>query len=89
MREELGWQPARAERCVDLFVDGKLIAWFYLADAPARDVPLAFEPGREGIWLNESTILSDPRLSDWHEVVLRAFARGERRADFSTPAIRE
>ena len=30
-----------ASRAVDLFVDGKLVAWFYVLEAPPRDVELS------------------------------------------------
>ena len=45
---------ATPKRAVDLYVDGKLIAWFYEAPAPARDAPLVYEAGRSGVWLGRS-----------------------------------
>jgi len=84
-------------RSVDLYVDGKLIAWFFEADAPARDAPLTFEHGRGGVWLDGSLFdappdasqLAEPDaalgvVSPWHLCVLRAWRRCERRADFLT-----
>ena len=72
-------------RAVDLYVDGELIAWFFEAPAPARDAPLAYEVGRAGVWLDAGEE-DDARLSKWHAAVLKAWRRGERRADFETPS---
>lgn len=83
--EELGWKPAaHATRACDLYVDGKLIAWFYVARAPegAEVAALKFEPGRAGLWASRN----DPRISPWHACVLEAYATGKTRADFVTPA---
>ena len=86
LREELGWQPAEElRRAVDLYVDGELIAWFYVAAAPPLDAQLTFEEGRRGLWAPTEELLADPRLSSWHAVVLRAWRAGETRADFATP----
>ena len=56
VKEELGLalRDEELSRAVDLFVDDKLIAWFYQHPAPARDAALVFEEGREGIWLSEA-----------------------------------
>jgi 8-oxo-dGTP pyrophosphatase MutT (NUDIX family) len=79
-QEELGWVPRGPARAVDLFVDGKLIAYFYQADAPSRTVPLRFEEarGRAGVWIQGL----DPRLSPWHACVIEAWRSGQSRADF-------
>ena len=79
----------------DQYVDGALIAWFYEAAAPARDAPLRFEEGRSGVWLDVHSAIDHPKLSSWHECVLRAWRRsvpaglagstGTVRADFITP----
>jgi 8-oxo-dGTP diphosphatase len=80
-------------RAVDLYVDGKLIAWFFEAEAPARDAPLTFEAGRTGVWITAAELeerlghgdrSSEAPLSPWHACVLRAWRNGERRADFIT-----
>jgi len=73
-------------RAVDLYVDGKLIAWFFEAEAPPRDAQLQYEEGRRGVWLDAASATSNPRLSPWHACVLRAWRKGERRADFVTPS---
>jgi len=89
-------------RAVDLYVDGVLIAWFFEADAPARDAELRFEEGRTGRWLDAQIVDRDSNdpldaaqsvsqaeqldlISPWHLSVLRAWRRGERRADYRTP----
>ncbi|GAB5366127.1 hypothetical protein AAMO2058_001117900 [Amorphochlora amoebiformis] len=78
-REELGWSPGIIERAVDLYVDGNLTAWFYVAKAPVDTSALLYEEGRFGVWISDS---KDPRLSDWHRVVLNAWSKGLKRADF-------
>ena len=85
LREELGWSPASPPtRAVDLYVDGELIAWFYLAEAPRRDAVLTFEAerGYSGVWWETSDAAMEARLSPWHACVLEAFRSGESRADF-------
>ena len=81
-------------RAVDLYVDGALIAWFFEAEAPARDAVLTFETGRAGVWLDgrQFDAQTEPTaagplgdVSPWHLCVLRAWRRGERRADYTTP----
>ena len=85
LREELGgWQPGHMARTVDLFVDGKLIAYFYLGNAPDRTIKLTFEQGRTGLWFTLGELLLDHRLSGWHASALRAWSAGESRADFSS-----
>jgi serine/threonine protein phosphatase PrpC/8-oxo-dGTP pyrophosphatase MutT (NUDIX family) len=83
LREELDWSPAAApRRVVDLFVEGRLIAYFYEAAAPRSDEPLRLEAGREAVRLQPAAALRDDRLSEWHAAVLRAWQRGASRADF-------
>lgn len=74
--EELGWTPPDVVRACDLFVDGQLTAFFYLAAAPPPGTPLRFEAGVEGVFIESVT---DPRLSPWHSAVLQAWSRGEQR----------
>ena len=68
---------------MDLFVDGKLIACFFEAPAPARDARLVFEEGRTGMWLPTATDEAAhaplaARLSPWHAAVLAAWRRARR-----------
>ena len=48
------------------------------AAAPARDAPLRFEEGRSGVWLDVHSAIDHPKLSSWHECVLRAWRRAVR-----------
>jgi len=83
LREELNWAPVtQPRRVVDLFVEGRLIAYFYVAEAPRRDEQLRLEAGREAVRLQPADALRDERLSEWHAAVLRAWQRGATRADF-------
>ena len=87
VKEELGFtlRDDDIARAVDLFVDGKLIAWFYQHPAPARDAELVFEEGREGVWLSEAEVEADPSsISPWHSEVLRAYRKGVTRADYES-----
>ena len=49
--EELGWAPVSSAltRCVDLYVDDELIAYFYFAQAPSAEIQLKFE---EVCWMH-------------------------------------
>ena len=46
--EEMGWTPPSSalSRCVDFYVDNKLVAYFYLASAPPAESRLKFEEVR-------------------------------------------
>lgn len=85
--EEIGWAPRSSDlaRCVDLYVDDRLIAYFYLAKAPSADVCLKFEEarGRHGVWLSCKDVPT-PELSPWHACVLQAWQRGDTKAMFVT-----
>ena len=72
--EELGWAPSDVVRACDLYVDGKLTAWFYQAAAPKPGTPLRFEAGASGVWIHSA---SHPELSPWHRAVLEAWQNGE------------
>ena len=74
-----------SQRAVDLYVDGELIAWFYEAPAPPRDLHISYETGRIGLWVPIEQLSELPNLSPWHRVVLQAWQVGEDRADFVTP----
>lgn len=76
--EELGWTPSDVVRACDLYVDGKLVAWFYLAAAPTPGTPLRFEAGTSGVWISSTSHVG---LSPWHRAVLEAWLNGEQRAN--------
>ena len=83
VHEELGLSLGDdVRRVVDLFVDERLIAYFYEAPAPGRDAILVFEPGRNGVWLDLDDTAQAARVSPWHQVVLEAWRDGRVRADF-------
>ena len=86
LREELGWDAGAASRAVDLFVDGKLVAWFYVLEAPPRDVELSFEEerGYTGVWWDGKDKQLEEKISPWHRCVLEAFKEGRSRADYPT-----
>lgn len=46
--------------------------------------PFVFEKGRKGVWLHPDEDQS--RLSPWHAVVIESWRKGEKRADYTTPA---
>ena len=80
-------RASELRRAVDLYVDGELVAWFYEAPAPARDAPLVCEKGRAAVWFTPKRDGEEwERVSAWHAVVLSAWQRGERRADYTTPS---
>jgi len=80
-QEELGWiPPGELVRVCDLYVDDKLIAWFYEAPGPKEEKGLTFEEGRDGIWVRHD----DDRFSPWHAVTIAARVQNHPRADFYT-----
>lgn len=88
-REELDWVPPSSAltRCVDLYVDGKLIAYFYFTKAPPADAHLKFEEsrGRKGVWVPRRDVESpEVNVSPWHVCVMQAWRRGEAKAMFVT-----
>lgn len=69
-QEELQWQLVAPRRVCDLYVGGRLIAWFYLADPPGASEAVAVEAGSEAVWLGVEEALAHPKLSRWHREVL-------------------
>jgi 8-oxo-dGTP pyrophosphatase MutT (NUDIX family) len=84
-KEEMNFVPKSMTRSTDLFVDGKLIAYFYIAAAPTPSEfdSLVFEEtrGNTGVWVTD---IEDAHISPWHKEVLKAWKKGLRRADFSS-----
>ena len=84
LQEELSFVPPQTpRRVVDLYVGGRLIAFFYLAAAPSsfNEVKFEVERGRSGEWLDpKAGGLDDPRLSGWHKAVLESWLAGQNRA---------
>jgi len=74
--EELGWQPAELQRVVDLYVAGRLLAWFYEAPAPGADV--SFKLGADGKWASVDEALSTEMVTVWHKQVLMAWRKGQK-----------
>jgi 8-oxo-dGTP pyrophosphatase MutT (NUDIX family) len=89
LREELGWAPTGAvRRCIDLYVDGALTAFFYEAAAPTAAEMLAArqEAGRGHAWLPLARAgAAGSGVSAWHRCVFAARARGAARAEFFSP----
>ena len=65
-----------------LFVNNRLIAWFYHKTVPASlAATFSSEPGAQIEQLSRHCIESEEtQLSDWHLAVMRAFLRGAERA---------
>lgn len=42
-KEELAWSPSNLKHALNFYVDGKLVAYFYEAEAPPKDFPLKYE----------------------------------------------
>lgn len=77
LEEELGWRPLEFSRTVDLWRDGKPLAWFYVAKFPHVTIPDHCEAGHTTILLTRSELLLPP-VSPWHRVALRAHFEGLR-----------
>jgi len=79
------WGPLDwGNQVCELYVNGKLVAWFYEAVGPLPRQQLFFASGRQGIWVQSS----DARLSAWHACVIAACKQGLSRADFDTTVSR-
>eukprot|EP00750_Incisomonas_marina_P018062 INCI2693.3.p1 GENE.INCI2693.3~~INCI2693.3.p1 ORF type:complete len:215 (-),score=24.42 INCI2693.3:439-1083(-) len=80
--EEMGWVPPGIRRAVDLYVDGALIAFFYVAPGPTleQEKKLVFESsrGRKGVWSEAFAT----NMSPWHVCALSAFLQGEASCNF-------
>eukprot|EP00667_Euglena_gracilis_P025207 EG_transcript_29484 len=76
-QEELQWQLVAPRRVCDLYVGGRLIAWFYLADPPGASEAVAVEAGSEAVWLGVEEALAHPKLSRWHREVLTVWLQGK------------
>lgn len=78
--EELAWCPERIERVLVLRREGRVLAWFYRAEAPADERVIRTEPGYAAIWARR-TELASVDLSPWHRAALVAYAAGRTVAD--------
>ena len=87
-QEELQWRPSPdvTQHVCDLYVDQKLIAYFYLAPGPTaeEETTLVYEPGRQGVWIEEENVTELESVSPWHTSVFEALKQGRTRADFIT-----
>eukprot|EP00668_Euglena_longa_P034556 GGOE01044379.1.p1 GENE.GGOE01044379.1~~GGOE01044379.1.p1 ORF type:complete len:161 (-),score=27.66 GGOE01044379.1:269-709(-) len=83
-QEELQWQPRSPTRVCDLYVGHRLIAWFYLADAPEDRGVVVSEEGSEAVWLRVEDTLAHPKLSRWHREVLTAWQQGRSEVHLDT-----
>eukprot|EP00035_Acanthoeca_spectabilis_P032393 m.18570 g.18570 ORF g.18570 m.18570 type:complete len:159 (-) comp5334_c0_seq1:320-796(-) len=82
-QEELGWVPdnVAAQRVCDLYVNGKLMAWFFFAHGPRASTTLTYEKGTQGRWIHP---IDEPLISHWHSEVFQAvFLRSENRVDIN------
>lgn len=78
--EELNWTPRALSKQVELWVEGRPIAWFFLVGpAPsAAELQPRGSPARE-VALNE---LASLPISPWHQAVLGAWQAGRARVDY-------
>jgi len=80
LREELDWTPRSLSPVVDLYVEKKYVARFYVACAPS--CAEAKESGRDAVWIKEKNLISNPILNPWHKSVLFAWSQGLNRVLF-------
>jgi 8-oxo-dGTP pyrophosphatase MutT (NUDIX family) len=75
LTEELGFEPARLELCVRLMgTSGRVIAWFYRAEAPSSGLA-AIEEGFEAVWAAWEELPGLP-VGNWNIAAIRAEAEG-------------
>lgn len=78
--EELGWCPEHLEHALVLRRAGRVLAWFYRAEAPPDGTIIRTEPGYEALWAPRAGLAAID-LSPWHRAALEAYAAGLRLAD--------
>ena len=76
LREELGWAPGELRTGVDLFVGGRYIAHFFVAELAVAEGALRLEAGRAMGVVREEELDGAP-LSSWHRAVFKAYLRRE------------
>jgi len=80
LAEELGWTPAAAHPCCELWRGSCFVARFFRARWDRR--PLRTEPGHTALWAPWPALPGLP-LSPWHAAVLAAVAAGRAEVNLS------
>lgn len=80
LREELNWEPARVDRCVELWIAGAPKAWFFHATLVAPFDLSKIAPGHRGVFVSKESLPQLP-VSPWHAAVLAAWLAGETRVE--------
>src|SRR5262245_27372417 len=80
LREELDWEPQSIAKCVELWVAGELVAWFYHASLHVGIDRFQTAPGSRAV-LVALQELSDWPVSPWHAAVLSAWYAGESKVE--------
>ena len=75
LREELNWEPATVEQCLELWVAGNLVAWFYHAPLDVGLDQLRPAPGHHPRLVSREELAGLP-VSPWHAAVLSAWLEG-------------
>lgn len=83
LREELGWEPAKVEKRVELWVAGELVAWFYHAALDVGLEQLRVAPGRQALLVSRLALASLP-VSPWHAAVIAAWIDGRTVVELET-----
>ncbi len=78
--EEIGWQPARLHRALDLVRGQRWIARFYQAAFTATLQDLTILPGRQARLVSLDALATAP-VSRWHRAALNGWLKGHTRID--------
>ena len=76
LREELCWEPQTVTKQIELWVGGKLIAWFYLAELDVPISQLRALPNHQALLVARSALPGHP-VSPWHAATLNAWLEGQ------------
>jgi len=75
LREELNWVPRTFEKCVELWVAGELVAWFYHALVDIGIDQLRVARNHQALLVSRQSLSVLP-VSPWHAAVLNAWFEG-------------
>lgn len=72
LEEEINWVPEQLTLAVQLWIDDRLKAWFYVGNFDVELARIQTEPGFEAKLITADSLEQHP-ISAWHHAVLDAY----------------